>query len=209
MMDTGQLFKIIFFAIFFAILAVRLFFGLRVRKAGESSWSVQKEAVEREGRLSLLLRPVMFLAILTLVALYAVVPGEPAGLVLPLPVWLRWIGVGLGIAGVVWLIWVHWTLREFWSTVLQLRAKHTLITQGPYRWVRHPMYASLLLCFFSLATLSAVWPLLLLTLLSVPFFYHVTVKEEGMMVEKFGEEYRAYRERTGRFLPRLPAPDRS
>jgi protein-S-isoprenylcysteine O-methyltransferase Ste14 len=207
-MDTGQLFKIIFFTMFFAILAIRLFFGLRVRQAGESSWAVEKEAVNREGVCSLLLRPLTFLMMLALVVLYAVIPGEPAWLVVPLPAGVRAFGTALGVLSLLYLIWVHQTLREFWSTVLQLRESHTLITTGPYRWIRHPMYSALIACFLSLALVSAVWPLLLLTLLTVPFFYSVTVKEEEMMAAQFGDEYRKYTEKTGRFLPRFSAPVR-
>ena len=116
------------------------------------------------------------------------------------------MGTALGVLSLVYLVWVHQTLREFWSTVLQLRESHTLITAGPYRWIRHPMYSALMACFISLALVSAVWPLLLLTVLFIPFFYRVTVKEEEMMAARFGEEYRAYRERTGRFLPKVSRP---
>jgi protein-S-isoprenylcysteine O-methyltransferase Ste14 len=204
-MQSDQLFKIIFFALFIVLLAIRAFFGWKVRQKGQSSWSVDKEAVRREGTWSLLLRPLMFLAILVLVSLYAAVPGEPAWLVLPLPPGIRGLGTALGVLSLLYLVWVHQTLREFWSTVLQLRESHTLITAGPYRRIRHPMYSALMACFISLSLVSAVWPLLLLTLLAVPFFYRVTVKEEEMMIAQFGEEYRAYRERTGRFVPQLSA----
>jgi protein-S-isoprenylcysteine O-methyltransferase Ste14 len=106
------------------------------------------------------------------------------------------------------LAWVHQTLREYWSTVLQLRQSHRLITSGPYRHIRHPMYSALTLCFLSLAFVSAAWPLLILVLGIVPFFYRVTIKEEEMLIGQFGDEYREYRKRTGRFVPRLPAPVR-
>jgi protein-S-isoprenylcysteine O-methyltransferase Ste14 len=205
-MTTDQIFRTIFFAQFLAILAVRIYFGWRVRKVGQSSWSVENEAVQREGRWSVLLRPLAFLALLALVGLYAALPGEPEWLVMPLPDGLRWTGVGLGVIGLGLLIWVHRTLREFWSTVLQLRGSHRLIAEGPYRRVRHPMYAVLMFCFLNLSLISAAWPLLLLTALTVPFFYRVTVKEEEMMIGQFGDEYRAYRERTGRFLPRSSVP---
>ncbi|MBN2085739.1 MAG: isoprenylcysteine carboxylmethyltransferase family protein [Anaerolineales bacterium] len=208
-MGSAQVLKIIFFAQFIALLAIRVFFGWMVRRAGQSSWSVEKEAVKREGAWSILLRPLGFLALLALVGLYAFIPGEPDWLILPLPVWLRGLGVVLGAFGLLYLIWVHYTLREYWSTVLQLRKAHALITAGPYRWIRHPMYSALMVCFFSLALISAAWPLLLLAALTLPFFYRVTVKEERMMIGQFGEEYRAYRERTGRFLPRAMGPDRS
>ena len=197
------MFRIIFFGLFFLLISIRLFFGWKVRQKGQSSWSVDKEAVKREGTWSILLRPLTFLALLALVGLYAALPGEPAWLILPLPAWIRWTGTALGVFGLAYLIWVHSTLREYWSTVLQLRKDHMLITAGPYRWIRHPMYSALMLCFLSLAMVSAAWPLLLLAVATVPFFYRVTVKEEEMMIAQFGEVYRVYRDNTGRFWPRL------
>jgi protein-S-isoprenylcysteine O-methyltransferase Ste14 len=203
MMSTYQILKTIFFALFLALLAIRAFFGWKVRRAGQSSWSVEKEAVKREGRWSILLRMLAFLTLIVLVGLYVVVPGEPDWLVLPLPVWLRGLGAALGVFGLLFLIRVHSALREYWSTVLQLRKEHALITTGPYRRMRHPMYSALMVCFLSLALVSAAWPLLLLSVLTVPFFYRVAGREEAMMTEQFGEEYRVYRGRTGRFLPQV------
>jgi protein-S-isoprenylcysteine O-methyltransferase Ste14 len=208
-MTMDPFFKILFFLYFFALLAIRAIFGLRVRKAGQSGWSVDRGAVKREGTGSILLRPLAFLTLIVLVMLYAVVPGEPDGLVLPLPVGLRVLGAALGILSLLFLIRMHDTRREYWSTVLQLRERHNLITGGPYRWIRHPMYSALMLCFIGSALLSAFWPLLLLAVLTVPFFYRIAVKEEAMMIEQFGGEYRAFTERTGRFWPRLSNPVRS
>ena len=202
-MNTTIFFKVFFFGLFFALLAIRVFFGWRVRKAGYNSWSVDRKLVEREGTWSIVLRLAAALCLLALVVLYAISPEGPSWMTLCLPSWLRWLGVGLGITGLLLLAWVHETLREYWSTGLQLRKSHTLITEGPYRWVRHPMYATLTLCFVGLALVSATWPLLLLAMLTVPFFYRVTRKEEAMMVGQFGEEYRLYMKRTGRFFPRL------
>lgn len=109
----------------------------------------------------------------------------------------------LGVFNLIYLIWAHQTLREHWSTVLQLRESHVLITTGPYRWIRHPMYFALMLCFLNLAIISAVWPLLLLAIGTMPFFFRVTVKEEVMMIGQFGDEYREYMKHTGRFIPQL------
>jgi protein-S-isoprenylcysteine O-methyltransferase Ste14 len=202
-MESDQLFRVIFFVLFIVLLAIRAYFGWKVRQKGQSSWSVNREVAKREGKCSILLRPLMFLAVLLLTALYAVLPGGPAWLVLPLPAGVRALGAALGVFGLLFLIRVHSALREYWSTVLQLRKEHSLINTGPYRRIRHPMYSALMTCFLSLALVSAAWPLLLLAVLTVPFFYRVTVKEEAMMTEQFGEEYHAYRGRTGRFLPQV------
>jgi len=67
----------------------------------------------------------------------------------------------------------------------QFKKEHALVTHGPYRWVRHPMYTALLLLFVGLFLVSAVWPFLLLIVVSVLMFYRVVGKEETMMVEQY------------------------
>jgi len=202
-MSTELVFRAIFLVLFIVLLVIRGLFGWKVRQAGHSSWSVDKDAVEREGKWSIILRPIAFLCMLALVVLYATNPEESSWLTVSLPGWLRWFGVGLGIISLPLLVWVHHTLREYWSTALQLRKSHLLITEGPYGWVRHPMYTALMLCFIGLSLVSAVWPFMLLVVLSMLFFYRVVGREEAMMIEQFGDQYRTYMERTGRFLPRL------
>jgi protein-S-isoprenylcysteine O-methyltransferase Ste14 len=202
-MSTELIFKAIFFALFFALLAIRILFAWKVRQAGQNSWSLPKEAVKREGIWSIILRLAMGLCLLVLVVVYAGDPDEPGWLDVPLPDWLRGVGAGLGILSLPLLVWVHNTLREYWSGNLQLKDNHLLITQGPYRWVRHPMYAVLMLCFIGLSLASAAWPFLLLAVVTIPFFYRVSSKEEEMMIEQFGDEYGEYKKRAGRFLPQL------
>jgi protein-S-isoprenylcysteine O-methyltransferase Ste14 len=93
--------------------------------------------------------------------------------------------------------------RGDWSTNLQLREEHTLVTTGPYRWARHPMYTALFSFFVGLALVSATW-LIVLLVVAATFVLVVRIdKEEVMMIEQFGDEYRAYMQQTGRFLPRL------
>jgi protein-S-isoprenylcysteine O-methyltransferase Ste14 len=195
-------FKLIFLIQFAVLLVIRVLFGLRVRESGNDSWSVNKEAVDREGKWSMVSRPMAFLGMMALVVLYTAGSGELKWLVVPLPVWLRWLGVGLGIICLPLLVWIHHTLRDYWSTSLQLRNGHSLIREGPYRRVRHPMYTALILCFTGLSLVSALWPFMLVAGLSILFFSRVAGREETMMIAQFGDEYRAYMQCTGRFLPR-------
>jgi protein-S-isoprenylcysteine O-methyltransferase Ste14 len=134
--------------------------------------------------------------------LYAVNPTWLNLFTAPFPVWSRWIGVGLSVVGLLLLIWVHHNLGRQWSTNLQLRENHTFITNGPYRWVRHPMYTALFSFFIGLSLISASWLIVLLVVASIFVLYTRIGKEEAMMIERFGDEYRAYMQRTGRFFPR-------
>jgi len=201
--DTEQTFRSLFFALFVAVMAVRAYYGWKIRRTEGSNWAVEDKAVEREGRWSILLRFVLFFYMLAAVILYAINPVWLGLFMIPLPAWSRWLGAGLGVAGLLLLIWVQHTLGRHWSTNLQLRTEHTLITNGLYRWARHPMYTALFSFFVGLALVSASWLIVLLVVAAIFVLYARIGKEETMMTEQFGDEYRAYAQQTGRFLPRL------
>ncbi len=115
--------------------------------------------------------------------------------------------VALGAVSMVaglWLFWrSHADLGDSWSITLELNADHRLVTQGLYRVVRHPMYASFLVLGLGQALLVANWiaglsgiaALALLIVRRLP-------REEAMMIEQFGDEYRDYRRRVGAVVPR-------
>lgn len=117
-------------------------------------------------------------------------------------------GVGTMVLAVaVWLFWrSHADLGRNWSPSLQLREGHELVTGGVYRSVRHPMYASMWLWGVAQALLLqnwiAGWASLVLFL---PLYLLRVPRKERMMLDEFGEGYRAYMNRTGRVVPRLGA----
>jgi protein-S-isoprenylcysteine O-methyltransferase Ste14 len=78
-----------------------------------------------------------------------------------------------------------------------------LVTTGPYRWVRHPFYVSVLLLVCGAALLAANWFIGVCGLLVFALQAIRTRIEERKLVERFGEEYRLYMKRTGRFAPRF------
>ncbi len=164
---------------------------------------MEDEAVDREGRWSVLVRGLLFFYMLATVVLYAADPFWLDTFAISLPVWSRWAGVALGIASLRLLVWVHHTLGQHWSTNLQLREEHHLVTIGPYRWVRHPMYTVLFIFFIGLSLVSATWLIVVLVVASILELYRRISIEEQMMEEQFGEEYRSYKVRTGRLLTRL------
>lgn len=115
-----------------------------------------------------------------------------------------------GIAGVLllllslWLFWrAHADLGRNWSPSLQIMAKHTLVTNGIYRTIRHPMYASQWVFASAQLLLLQNWiagPVTLLVF--APFYFLRVPQEEQLMLEQFGAAYRAYMARTGRILPK-------
>ena len=120
-----------------------------------------------------------------------------------LPAWAGWAGGGV-FAAAVWLLWrSHVALARNWAPVLQIREGHSLVAHGVYRHVRHPMYAAHWLWGVAQALLLHNWlagPALLVCFL--PLYLHRVPREERMLLEHFGEEYRRYASRTGRLLPR-------
>jgi len=99
-----------------------------------------------------------------------------------------------------------WTLRSLGAnltdTVVTRRA-HTLVTHGPYRWVRHPFYDAMALVILAIALIAANWFVLGAGVVVFALLATRATTEEGKLLARFGESYRLYHERTGRFLPRL------
>jgi protein-S-isoprenylcysteine O-methyltransferase Ste14 len=82
------------------------------------------------------------------------------------------------------------------------RREHTLVTHGPYRWVRHPFYGVGFLGLLAVTLMTANWFIALTGAVVIALLVHRTRTEEVKLIERFGDEYRAYRERTGAFFPR-------
>jgi protein-S-isoprenylcysteine O-methyltransferase Ste14 len=121
-----------------------------------------------------------------------------------LPPVVRWIGLPIGLTAIVLLAATHRALGRNWSGVLEISERHQLIVSGPYRAVRHPMYSALFCVALSNALLSANWLVAITNLGCVTLMYLARVAdEEHMLIDQFGDEYRAYMQRTGRLFPRL------
>jgi protein-S-isoprenylcysteine O-methyltransferase Ste14 len=118
-----------------------------------------------------------------------------------------WSGAVL-LATAVWLFWrAHRDLGAYWSPSLEIGAQHTLITNGVYGVVRHPMYASALLWGLGQTLLLPNWiagPSCLAAFL--PLYFLRVPREERVLLDHFGAAYRAYSARTGRIVPRLAVP---
>ncbi len=113
-----------------------------------------------------------------------------------------YLGVAV-YAAVLWLFYrTHHDLGANWSVSLDLRERHTLVTTGVYAFVRHPMYSGFWLMAVAQVLMLPNWvagPAGLLGF-GILFFGRVG-REEKMMLEAFGDEYRAYMRRTARVVP--------
>lgn len=121
-----------------------------------------------------------------------------------LPVAARWLGVPFMLASIWLLRRAHADLGHNWSPTLQIAQEHRLVTGGIYARIRHPIYASVWLMGLAQILLLANWiagPACLVLFLPV---YLVRVpREERMMLDHFGQQYREYLQRTGRVFPQL------
>ena len=137
-------------------------------------------------------------------AAYLIDPSWLSWAALPLPDWLRWLGAPLALVVVPSLLfWTFHSLGKNLTDTVVTRREHTLVTHGPYRWVRHPFYGVVLLWGLSLTLLTASGPLALLGVAGVTMLVLRTRVEEAKLTERFGDDYRDYARRTGRFFPRL------
>lgn len=124
---------------------------------------------------------------------------------LPLPLWLRWSGfVFIAVWGGLF-VWTFQTLGKNLTDTVVTRKDHTLVTSGPYRYVRHPFYTSAFFAVLGGAIVTANWYLFVMSLLPCVFLIARTPIEEAKLVERFGDEYRIYMAKTGRFLPHIIA----
>lgn len=185
------------FVIFFSLFAViRVYFQWRARQT-------QGQVEYKESKLNIVLRAIIGAIFFLGVLFYIVRPQVLAWAELPLPQWLQWLGVVLGGISLPLLAWTQLALGSNFSPTLHVRQEHTLVTSGPYRYVRHPMYTALFLSMLAILLLTRNWlvggiPLVglcVILLMRLP-------REERAMIERFGDAYREYMKRTGRFLPR-------
>jgi len=120
-----------------------------------------------------------------------------------LPEWVRWLGVGIGILCVVGIYWLFSSIGGSITPTSATRKQHTLVTSGPYRWVRHPLYTVGTSLFLAFGMMADNWFIAGLGILTFLLMAIRTPKEEANLIDKFGDEYCEYMKHTGRFLPKL------
>jgi len=117
------------------------------------------------------------------------------------------VGIGRVLGAVLvlsWLVLTTWSFRRFWASgtsVVPIRPTTALVTEGPYRLTRNPMYLGLLLLYIGVACwFGLVWPLLLAPVVVWVMGVSVIGREERYLTRKFGDKYRRYQARVRRWL---------
>jgi protein-S-isoprenylcysteine O-methyltransferase Ste14 len=149
------------------------------------------------------LRPIAIASLLGTLA-FIIHPASMAWSQLRLPTVVRWCGVPLGITTAALLVCVFRSIGDNITDTVVTRKQHQLVTHGPYRYVRNPLYTATLLAAIANGLVTANW---FITVTGLTVFVLLMVRsrtEERFLVERFGEDYREYRNRTGSVFPKLP-----
>jgi len=117
---------------------------------------------------------------------------------------IRWIAILASCLGAAGEILAAVSLGASYSPLLRVAEERVVVTAGPYRWIRHPLYAFALPLMAGWAVAAGSWFILATATVLIRVLMIIRVpREESMMVEGFGESYRQYMKRTGRLIPRL------
>jgi protein-S-isoprenylcysteine O-methyltransferase Ste14 len=139
---------------------------------------------------------------LLLVPLIYVFSDQPRFANYPFQAWQAWLGGAIFVTA-LWLFRrSHKDLGRNWSVTLEVREQHTLVTRGVYSRVRHPMYSAFWLWALAQALLLPNWIAGPAGLVGFGTLFALRInREEQLMIETFGEDYRRYMARTSRIVP--------
>ncbi len=197
-MESATLLRYIALALFSAALVTSVFFRAR---ADRSSGRVDRSAERPLIRTLLSLMGFGFFILLTLALAYpplmawAAIPGWPLV--------LRWLGVVLMLLILPCLAWTLSSLGNNITRTVKTRSDHQLVTSGPYRFIRHPLYTFASSFFIGAILVAGSWVLLLVALPAMWALLSRTPQEESLLESRFGQQYRDYMQHTGRYFPRL------
>ena len=196
-MNSEIIFRISIAVIGLLLATVRMYYTAKAIRSGQPFW-------RPAGDIRQLVFGTLGMLIIIPVVIYIFAPDWLAWAALALPASLRWTGVALGLISLVLLVWVHHTLGQNFSLPGVIKERQELVMRGPYRWVRHPMYSVLFLISLAYFLISANWLIGLGWLGWITGTVASLVRtEEAALMATFGDAYRAYMQRTGRFLPRI------
>lgn len=135
---------------------------------------------------------------------YLISPSFMAWSSMSLPDWIRWCGVGTAFISSLLMYWTLSSLGKNLTDTVVTRKDATLVTSGPYRWVRHPFYVTASMLMLSITLSTANWLIGVLCAIVLGMLVIRTPKEEQKLLERFGNQYVEYAKSTGRFFPRRP-----
>jgi len=196
-------FRISFLLLWATLGVVRGYYG-RTTKTHDSLIGIEeklKTATRDMGRWFMILTGVITAVGAIGLILYLLSPPWWTWTHFPLGEWVQWIGIIVSIPPIFFLIWVHRHLDTQWSIALEFQEDHRLITSGPYKRIRHPMYLGIFIYTIGLILISSDLLVLLFFGFSILVNYRRIPEEEQMMIDEFGDEYREYMKHSGKLVP--------
>ncbi len=172
--------------------------GFHRFKAAQSGEQISRKD---EGILFAIVLRLAGLILFAVTIAYLVVPASVQWAMITIPRPLRWIGAVTGLFSSILMFWTLNSLGKNLTDTVVTRANATLVTDGPYRWVRHPFYFTTALVMVSVTLLTANWLIGLGCIVVLAMLAIRTPKEEQALIDRFGRPYLDYMARTGRFLP--------
>lgn len=196
-MPSEDQFRIALVVVIVLTMAVTVYHRLRAASSGETI------SHKDEGYLFAVMLRLAGLCLWISTFGYLLLPAYFQWAAMPLPPWLRWCGVVIGTLCSLLMYWTLSSLGKNLTDTVVARAKATLVTDGPYRWVRHPFYVTAALLMASVTLLTANWLIGVSSVVVLALLVIRTPKEEQVLIDRFGDDYRRYIATTGRFIPRL------
>lgn len=197
-MPAENPFRIALVAVIVLTMVVTIYHRLQAAKSGE------RISHREEGYIFAIVLRLVGLVLWSSTFAYLFFPGSVQWAMLPLPSWVRWIGAATGALCSLLMYWTLSSLGKNLTDTVMTRTNAFLVTHGPYRWIRHPFYVTAALLMASVTVLTANWLIGLSSAGVLALLAIRTPKEEQMLIERFGQSYRDYMARTGRFIPRMP-----
>jgi protein-S-isoprenylcysteine O-methyltransferase Ste14 len=188
-------FRLALAAIMLATGGVTLFFRIRASTPGETV------SRREEGMLMLISLRLAGLALCIATLAYLISPDSVRWASVPLPLAIRWAAMGLGFVCSILMAWTLASLGKNLTDTVATRSRASLVTTGPYRWVRHPFYTVSALLMLSATLVSTNLLIGLASLVVLGLLATRTPKEDAMLEAKFGQEYINYKKRTPAYLP--------
>ena len=180
--------------------------GYHRAKARRAAPSVPRRA---EGRRLIVLRAAFAVPLFLTLLLYMASPRWVGWARVPLPGAVRSTALVLAAMTIPFTWWVFRSLGASVSETVLTRPGQRLVTRGPYRWIRHPLYSGAVTLLAALSLVAANWLMALLTAAVALALPSLARREEANLVAHFGDDYVEYMSRTGPFVPgigRTPRP---
>jgi len=185
-----------------------VFGGIRIYYGRHSPWSKQSrserfESIRKDGLAGGILLFVLFYSFFFFAFLYLIDFPLIDWSYFPFLPEIRIAGTIFGLLSFPYIHWAHKTLGTAFTATIEAQESSTLITGGPYAWVRHPIYSSHTLFNFGMVLVSANLIILAYLIVGMPFTYGRMRKEEENLIREYGKEYEEYMKRTGRIFPKI------